>query len=198
MQSFTDMAEAHDWTLRRLREMAGRLTEQAYLRAGEAADGDPEDLQRWMLVFDRMARGLRLTLALEARLARERRRDAEDLARGAPPRWRGRAEREGSPGGACAESDEADRERDVESDDDGLPADAPLCERIGRLKAIIQGVGESDRQPLLHSLEQRMMAPQRAARARRAGSLSIPDEPWDMLAEDDRGSPEDRPWRGSG
>ena len=29
MQDFADMAEAHEWTLRRLREMAGRLTEQA-------------------------------------------------------------------------------------------------------------------------------------------------------------------------
>jgi len=197
MQSFTDMADTHDWTLQRLREMAGRLTEQAYQRACEAAGGEAEDAQRWMLVFDRMARGLRLTLALEARLARERRRDAQDIAEGAAPRWRSRAEREASPGPAQPPQ-ELDRERDVERDDDGLPADAPLGQRIGRLKAIIEGTGEAEPQPLLHSLEQSMMAPQRDARARRAGSLSIPDEPWDRLADGDRDGPPDRPWRGSG
>ena len=197
MQSFTDMAVAHDWTLRRLREMAGRLTEQAYQRACAAAGGDAEDAQRWMLVFDRMARGLRLTLALEARLARDRRRDAEEIEQGAAPRWRSRAEREASPSAAPAPQ-ELDRERDVERDDDGLPADAPLSQRIGRLQAIIEGAGEAEPQPLLHSLEQAMMAPQRAERARRAGSLSIPDEPWDLLAQSDRDGPRDRPWRGSG
>ena len=73
MQDFADMAEAHEWTLRRLREMAGRLTEQAYLRASQAAaDRDDEAHLRWMLAFDRMARGLRLSIALEARLCRER------------------------------------------------------------------------------------------------------------------------------
>jgi hypothetical protein len=41
MQGFADMAEAHEWTLRRLREMAGRLTEQAYLRASAAATRRP-------------------------------------------------------------------------------------------------------------------------------------------------------------
>jgi hypothetical protein len=93
MQPFADMADAHEWTLRRLREMAGRLTEQAYLRASAAVAEDDEAHTRWMLVFDRMARGLRLSIALEARLARERRWDAEAIARaalGAPcgPRWR--------------------------------------------------------------------------------------------------------------
>jgi hypothetical protein len=81
MQSFPDMAEAHAWTLQRLREMAGRLTEQAYLRASEAGAGapDPDAQARWMLVFDRMARGLRLSIALEARLSRERRWDADEI-----------------------------------------------------------------------------------------------------------------------
>ena len=74
------MAEAHAWTMQRLREMAGRLTEQAYLRASQAATGhDDEAHARWMLVFDRMARGLRLSVALEAKLARERRRDAGEI-----------------------------------------------------------------------------------------------------------------------
>jgi len=31
------MAEAHEWTLRRLRKMAGRLTKQAHLRASSNA-----------------------------------------------------------------------------------------------------------------------------------------------------------------
>src|SRR6516164_7360865 len=81
MQDFEDMAEAHEWTLQRLREMAGRLTEQAYLRASAAAGQDDEAHARWMLVFDRMARGLRLSIALEARLARERRWDAPENER---------------------------------------------------------------------------------------------------------------------
>src|SRR4051812_37152766 len=94
MQDFADMAEAHEWTLRRLREMAGRLTEQAYLCASEAAAARDDAAQaRWMLVFDRMARGLRLSLALEAKLARERRWDADEALREAQglrhePRWR--------------------------------------------------------------------------------------------------------------
>src|SRR4051812_24353803 len=83
MQDFADMAEAHEWTLRRLREMAGRLTEQAYLRASKAAAGEDDVAHaRWMLVFDRMARGLRLSIALEAKLSRERRRDADEIAHG--------------------------------------------------------------------------------------------------------------------
>ena len=86
MQSFPDMAEAHAWTLQRLREMAGRLTEQAYLRAMSAAQPqgprDEEAQARWMLVFDRMARGLRLSIALEARLSRERRWDAARIQDG--------------------------------------------------------------------------------------------------------------------
>src|ERR1700745_2354128 len=98
MQDFADMAEAHEWTLRRLREMAGRLTEQAYLRASGAVDRDQggqddEPRARWMLMFDRLARGLRLSIALEARLARERRWDADEIEREArgvrcEPRWR--------------------------------------------------------------------------------------------------------------
>src|SRR5690349_5754734 len=94
MQDFADMAEAHEWTLRRLREMAGRLTEQAYSRACDAAAvRDDEAHARWMLVFDRMARGLRLSMALEARLARERRWDADAIEREASgvrreARWR--------------------------------------------------------------------------------------------------------------
>src|SRR6516165_4732528 len=117
MQDFADMAEAHEWTLRRLREMAGRLTEQAYLRASEAAGQDAEAQARWMLVFDRMARGLRLSIALEARLHRERRWDADEIEREAQgarhePRWRR---------SAASSGDAEPAECDVERDDDGLP-----------------------------------------------------------------------------
>jgi hypothetical protein len=202
MQDFADMAEAHEWTLRRLREMAGRLTEQAYLRASAAAgdaEGQDEEAQaRWMLVFDRMARGLRLSIALEAKLSRERRWDADEIGREAAgerrqPRWRSRAAK--SPGEA--EPCETDRERD----DDGLVDDAPLAQRIGRLKAIVEGAGSPEPAPLLRA-ERRALTAQRAERARRAAAPWPPDEPWDILdAADSPGdwaAGADPPWRGSG
>jgi hypothetical protein len=198
MQSFPDMAEAHEWTLRRLREMAGRLTEQAYLRASEAAGQDEEAAQRWMLVFDRMARGLRLTLALEARLARERRWDADETLREMQgerhaPRWRTRAAPD-----AEALADAEPRESDRERDDDGLADDAPLAHRISRLKAIIEGAGAAEPQVRLHRFEQRALEGQRAQRARRAGAAAPPDEPWDVLSPADRAEAQEAPWRGSG
>lgn len=178
------MAEAHEWTLRRLREMAGRLTEQAYLRASEAAGSRDDEAQaRWMLVFDRMARGLRLSMALEARLARGRRWDADEIGREAlgerhEPRWRRPAGRraEGEPGeaGGCSEVER-------EAEDDGLPGDAPLGERIGRLKAIIEGAGAPEPHGLLSRAERRALDAQRAERARRAASELVPAEPWDLL-----------------
>jgi hypothetical protein len=203
MQSFPDMAEAHEWTLRRLREMAGRLTEQAYLRASDAngrpgGPHDPENQARWMLVFDRMARGLRLSIALEARLARERRWDADEALREArgercEPRWR----RSGAPASADAgesEPVEADRERD----DDGLPDDAPLGRRIARLQAIVEGAASAGPGPCASRFETRALEPQRVERARRAAAAVPPDEPWDILTPADRQDAQDRPWRGSG
>jgi len=217
MQDFADMAEAHEWTLRRLREMAGRLTEQAYLRASDAAAlRDDEAHARWMLVFDRMARGLRLSIALEARLARERRWDADEALREAQgqqhePRWRRPAGRggEAASGEGAAEGD-AEREAD---DDDGLPAGATLARRLGRLKAIIEGAGASEPPPpRLGGAERRALAAQRVERARRAASRHVPDEPWDVLGgeslalddvmaedlgrEDLAGA--EPPWRGAG
>jgi hypothetical protein len=191
MQDFADMAEAHEWTLRRMREMTGRLTEQAYVRAMEASAGDGEEAARWMLVFDRMARGLRLTLALEARLHRERRWDADEIAREAAgvrhePRWR----RASTP--TDAESDESDRERD----DGGLPADAPIGLRIDRLKTIIEGAGQPEPDPVPFAVELRALNVQRAKRARRAGIHPAPDEPWDILSDADRA--DDPPRRESG
>ena len=203
------MAEAHEWTLRRLREMAGRLTEQAYLRASDAAAARDDAAQaRWMLVFDRMARGLRLSLALEAKLARERRWDADEALREAEglrhePRWRRPAARgaEAAPGEATSGTPpESDIER--ETDDDGLPEDAPLAQRIGRLKAIIEGTGAPAPPTPPRGAERRALEAQRALRAERAASDQVPDEPWDvlgaetLLAEDLAGG--EPPWRGAG
>ena len=180
MQSFPDMAQAHEWTLRRLREMAGRLTEQAYLRASEAQapDGgyDEEAAQRWMLVFDRMARGLRLSIALEARLARERRWDAEAALRAAQgerhaPRWRApaapRAPRESDPY-------ESDRERD----DDGLASDAPLAQRIARLKSIVEGAGVEAPKPRFVFVEPTAPHGAPPMDAPRPESAHSPAPPW--------------------
>jgi hypothetical protein len=204
MQDFADMAEAHEWTLRRLREMAGRLTEQAYLHASEAAgrnDGgrDDEAQARWMLIFDRMARGLRLSIALEARLSRERRWDAAEIegevereATGQrhEPRWRR---------SAAPPADAEPREVDVERDDDGLPEDAPLARRIGRLQAIIEGAGIAETPSPPYRAERRALAVQRALRAGRAASPRPPDEPWDVLTPADLAeADDDPPWDGSG
>jgi hypothetical protein len=209
MQSFPDMAEGHEWTLRRLREMAGRLTEQAYLRASEAqgpnGGQDEEAAGRWMLVFDRMARGLRLTIALEAKLARERRWDADEIEREAQgerhaPRWRTRAAPAFEIGAEApaALPDSEPRESDRERDDDGLPDGAPLAHRIARPKAIVEGAGAAEPQARLHRFEQRALEGQRTQRARRAGADSPPDEPWDVLTAADRAEAQEAPWRGSG
>mgnify|MGYP001556350222 CR=1 FL=1 len=57
------------------REMSERLTEAAYARASAALGADDAQAAHdWMLVFDRLSRGVRLSIALEARAARERRR----------------------------------------------------------------------------------------------------------------------------
>jgi hypothetical protein len=199
MQDFADMAEAHEWTLRRLREMAGRLTEQAYLRASEAvgrndAGRDDEAQARWMLIFDRMARGLRLSIALEARLSRERRWDADEIERETSgvrhePRWRR---------GAASPAEREPCESDVERDDDGLPEGVPLPRRIDRLKAIIEGAGRAEPQPPLHRAERLAVSASRAERARRAARGTPPDEPWDILTELETAFDDDPPWKGSG
>jgi len=196
MQSFPDMAEAHAWTLQRLREMGGRLTEQAYHRASEAAAGpsgerDDEAHARWMLVFDRMARGLRLSIALEARLARERRWDAQEIAgrarRAADGETDARPDTHSDP---CESDRERDDERDGERDWDGLPKDAPLGRRIARLKAIVEAAG--------HDIPPR--------RVRFVTGLDRPtdDAPWDLTPPagpaqgGDGAQGPHPPWRGSG
>jgi hypothetical protein len=204
MQSFPDMAEAHAWTLQRLREMAGRLTEQAYRRASAAMtpdrDGydDPDEGARWMLVFDRMARGLRLSIALEARLSRERRRDAAEIGDRlagqacdeppAPP-WRRAAPASDRVRDPCeTERPESDRERD----DDGLPQDAPLDRRLARLKAILDG-GVETPTPLVRFVWQD--PPPAAAAAPDERSADAPTHAWSPPAAPEAPCP---PWRGSG
>jgi hypothetical protein len=197
MQDFADMAEAHEWTLRRLREMAGRLAEQAYLRASAAAGQDDEAHARWMLVFDRMARGLRLSIALEARLARERRWDARDVAQALESEAAGEPHRRR--GAASAASAAEPCESDCEHDDDGLPDTAPVSERIERIKAIVEGSGAPEPLPRGARAERQALALQRAERARLAASDLPPDEPWDVLSAPERADlAEAPPWRGSG
>ena len=74
------MAERHAFGLQRLAELSGKLVEQAYMRAVRA--DEPEEKDRASLVFDRLARGYRLTVALEARMARDLRREAREVERG--------------------------------------------------------------------------------------------------------------------
>ena len=76
------MHERHAFGLERLAEMSGKLVEQAYHRA-IVAEG-PEAKDSAALVFDRLARGFRLTLSLEARFARDVRREARESAEPAP------------------------------------------------------------------------------------------------------------------
>jgi len=82
MPGFTSMSERHAFGLEALAEMTGKLLQAAYLRASRPVD--PEDQDRAILLFDRLGRGFRLTLALEARLERERRREAAGLDAPAP------------------------------------------------------------------------------------------------------------------
>ena len=78
------MHERHAFGLQRLAEMSGKLVEQAYDRAIKAYE--PEEKDRASLVFDRLARGFRLTLSLEARFARDVRREDREIAElGAEP-----------------------------------------------------------------------------------------------------------------
>ena len=194
MQDFADMAEAHEWTMRRLREMSGRLTEQAYISVTEAFGSDEEAAARWMLIFDRMARGLRLTVALEAKVARERRWDADEIQREATgrkhePRWRK---------GATTSADTEPSESDGEQDDDGLPAGATNAQRIERLTTLVMGAGEPEPEPVLYTSELNARDARRLKRARRAGTNLAPDEPWDTLPAAERAAAVAARWRGSG
>ena len=194
MQDFADMAEAHEWTMRRLREMTGRLTEQAYVSVTEAVGSDEEAAARWMVIFDRMARGLRLTVALEAKVARERRWDADEIQREATgrkhePRWRK---------GTSTSSDTEPSESDAEHEDDGLPAGATNAQRIERLTNLVMGAGEPEPEPVLYAAEILARDARRHKRAQRAGSNLAPYEPWDTLPAAERTAALAERWRGSG
>ena len=77
MRTFADMHARHAFGLEALAEMTGKLLQGAYQRASFPAD--PEDQERAILLFDRLSRGFRLTVALEARLERDRRREAAEV-----------------------------------------------------------------------------------------------------------------------
>lgn len=71
------MHQRHAFGLERLAEMSGKLVEQAYDRAIKAYE--PQEKDRASLVFDRLARGYRLTVSLEARFARDVRREDREI-----------------------------------------------------------------------------------------------------------------------
>ena len=112
-----------------------------------------------------------LSIALEPRLPRDRRWDADEIEREASgqrhePRWRkgaaapaeiGPCETRPCEAGPCEAGpcEAGPCERDAERDDDGLPRDAPLSRRIGRLKAIIEGAGSFEPAPPLPRAERR-------------------------------------------
>ena len=74
MRTFATMHERHAFGLEAVAEMTGKLLQAAYQRASHPAD--PEDQDRAILLFDRLSRGFRLTIALESRLDRDSRREA--------------------------------------------------------------------------------------------------------------------------
>ena len=76
MRTFASMSERHAFGLEAVAEMTGKLLQGAYQRA--TCPADPEDQDRAILLFDRLARGFRLTIALEARLERDQRREAAE------------------------------------------------------------------------------------------------------------------------
>ena len=117
------MADRHAYALERLVEMSGAVVEGAFKRVTEA--GLPEEKDRAALVFDRLARGLRLTLALEARMARDRRRDVQEIARsdaGPPAPTTERPRRPSTPRPEDPQEADHEREADHETCDDALLA----------------------------------------------------------------------------
>ena len=113
MPTFASMTERHAFGLEAVAEMTGKLLQATYQRASHPAD--PEDQDRAILLFDRLARGFRLTIALEARLERDRRRD--EAAPADPP-----ARSDSSPVAARPPRPprEEDRERDADLETDDL------------------------------------------------------------------------------
>jgi len=74
-----DMAERHGRMLKRLGEMSMALAEETFEAARNAKD--PQERERLAAAFHRLSRSLRQTLALEARLERERHRQRIEAER---------------------------------------------------------------------------------------------------------------------
>ena len=114
MNTDEQMCERHAFVMERLSELVCTLAEQAHKRAMRASD--PEEQDRAALVFDRLARGVRLTIALEAKMARDRRRDAAEIA--AIPKQPGLPKPGPRPARAYVPTEaDTEEEADVEVDD---------------------------------------------------------------------------------
>jgi hypothetical protein len=123
MRTFADMHARHAFGLEALAEMTGKLLQGAYQRASFPAD--PEDQDRAILLFDRLSRGFRLTIALEARLERDRRREAAEAA----PRERPLRPAADSRPPRPPQEEDCERELDLEA--------ADLSDAIGDLRRMV-------------------------------------------------------------
>lgn len=122
MPGFASMSERHAFGLEALAEMTGKLLQAAYARASHPVD--PEDQDRAILLFDRLARGFRLTLAMESRLDRDRHRAAVEAD---APATRLPSRSEDCPPRA---SREEDRERDADLEPSDLPGHVRELRRV--------------------------------------------------------------------
>ena len=200
-----DMAERHAFGLARLAELSGRLVEQAYERAIRAEE--PEEKDRAGLVFDRLARGYRLTVALEARMARDLRREAREVverqAQARAPRPANGARPERAP--ILCEADHED-EADLEVSDQSLgirlkdlshvlEARADLLDPDGRQRAALAEIAAwwAAGQPQLPAAQ---LPGAKPARRPRPASKS---HAWPARPADAPPDPNPHPvWRGSG
>lgn len=151
MSDFAEMSMRHGYGLQRLAEMTGKLAELSYLRAIRADDDHDKD--RASLVFDRLARGFRLTLALEAKLARDRRRDVREIAAleaddaalpspaTAPPVREGVVVPLRPPVQAAAHTPDEPEESDTERESDGDAAELSPARRIEDLQQVVREAG---------------------------------------------------------
>ena len=130
------MHERHAFGLERLAEMSGKLVEQAYHRAIIAEA--PEEKDRASLVFDRLARGYRLTLSLEARFARDVRREEREIAAEPVPQSLPRPAAAPRPDRPAREPTEADHESEMEAE---ATSDA-LAIRLKDLSHILEDQAE--------------------------------------------------------
>lgn len=123
MTGFTSMAERHAFGMEAVAEMTGKLLQAAYARAIQPEG--PEERDRAILLFDRLARGFRLTLTLEARFDRDRRREAAGIGPDADAGTAPQAKAPGPPPLAGPRPARPSREADHEQDVDLEPSDLP-------------------------------------------------------------------------